>query len=105
MLQAPEAESQTWKVMPFKAVVPGESKVNVQVVAVLPAEEPSVSLRVVMAAAFAVAGIINTLPTKNRARSRWDNRDKCSFFIVKMLLLLYKLVLCCRRPLLYRYQC
>ena len=51
VVQLPDAVVHIWKAMPFKAVVPGELKVKVQVVEALGVELPSVSLRLVNCAA------------------------------------------------------
>ncbi len=51
MLHVPLGASQTWNVMPFKAVVTDGVKVNVQVAEVFPAEVLRTSLRDVIWAA------------------------------------------------------
>ena len=56
IVQVLEAVVQTWKVMPFRAVVTLGVKVNVQVAAVLPAEVLSASLRLVIWPAEADCG-------------------------------------------------
>lgn len=56
IVQVLEAVVQTWKVIPFKAVVALGVKVNVQVAAVLPAEVLSASFRLVIWPADADCG-------------------------------------------------
>lgn len=73
MLQVPEAASQTWKLMPFKTTEEAPLNVKVQVVEVLPAELPSVSLRDVSWAAKAFKGSRYDT-TKNKATVKAANR-------------------------------
>ena len=58
MLQVPEAASQIWKEIPFRTVEEPALKVNVQVVAVFPAEVPKASEREVKLAAKTRIGSI-----------------------------------------------